>query len=161
MTDGRGAAASTGREVLLDVPARPEYLSLVRQVVAAAAVSGGVRDDRVEALRVAVSEATTNAVESYADLAADRDVPGPPERIVVRSLLADDRITVEVRDTAGGFGSGPPDARPPDDPAGLNAERGRGLSLMRHLADEWDITTDDGGTVVRLVVLTPWRADGS
>jgi serine/threonine-protein kinase RsbW len=157
-----GDGDTGGDEVLLDVPARPEYLSLVRQVVAIAAAAQGVRDERVEALRLAVSEATTNAVESYAALAAERDGPDggdhPPERVVVRSVLAEDRIVVEVADRAGGF-EPPPPARvpPPGDADHLVAERGRGLSLMGYLADEWDITTDDRGTVVRLVVHTPWR----
>lgn len=162
-TGGGGAAGDiVGDEVLLDVPARPEYLSLVRQVVAIAAAAQGVRDERVEALRLAVSEATTNAVESYAALAAERDEPDGgelvSERVVVRSVLAEDRIVVEVADRAGGF-EPPPTTRvpPPGDADHLGAERGRGLSLMGYLADEWDITTDDAGTVVRLVVHTPWR----
>ena len=151
-----------GDEVLLDVPARPEYLSLVRQVVAIAAAAQGVRDERVEALRLAVSEATTNAVESYAALAAERDEPDVgdrvAERVVVRTVLAEDRIVVEVGDRAGGFEPPPPTRVPPPGEAGhLAAERGRGLSLMGHLADEWDITTDDHGTLVRLVVHTPWQ----
>ena len=157
---GGGATGASGGdgEVLLDVPARPEYLSLVRQVVAIAAAAQGVRDERIEALRIAVSEATTNAMESYAALAADADEPGPPGRVVVWSLLADDRIVVEVRDEAGGFEPPAPlGFPPPDDPEHLAAERGRGLSLMGHLADEWDITTGELGTVVRLVVHTPWR----
>jgi len=151
-----------GYEVLLDVPARPQYLSLVRQVVAIAAAAQGVRDERVEALRLAVSEATTNAVESYVALAAERDESDArdhaAERVVVRSVLADDRITVEVADRAGGFEPPSPGrVPPPGDADHLVAERGRGLSLMGYLADEWDITTDDHGTVVRLVVHTPWR----
>jgi len=164
---GRPERSDTGPandvEVVLDVPARPEYLSLVRQVVAIAAAGQGVRDERVEALRLAVSEATTNAVESYAALAADRDddvQAQAGDRVVVRSLLAEDRIVVEVVDRAGGFEPPSPTGfPPPDDPGQLTAERGRGLSLMGYLADEWDITTDDLGTVVRLVVHTPWRTE--
>lgn len=160
-----GASGARAGEVLLDVPARPAYLSLVRQVVAIAASAQGVRDERIDALRLAVSEATTNAMESYAELAADSDEPGPPGRVVVRSLLAEDRIVVEVRDEAGGFEPPPSPGFPLPGSTGqpaaeqLAAERGRGLSLMEHLADEWDITTEGGGTTVRLVVHTPWRRD--
>lgn len=153
-----GGAEASSPEVVLDVPARAEYLSLVRQVVAIAAGSQGVRDDRIDALRIAVSEATTNAVESYAALAAERDEPGLPGRVVVRSILDEGRVVVEVADQAGGFEPPSPDGRStPDDPGRLDAERGRGLALMEHLADEWDITTDGTGTVVRLVVHTPWQ----
>ena len=156
MTD---PGANAPGEVVLNVPARPEYLSLVRQVVAVVATAEGVRDDRVEALRIAVSEATTNAMESYAARAADRDDPGPVGRIEVRAALHPDRVVVEVGDEAGGFEpSAVGDTVAPDDPGRLDAERGRGLALMGHLADEWDITTSDEGTLVRLVVRTPWRA---
>ena len=161
--DQASGSGAGGAEVLLDVPARPAYLSLVRQVVAIAASAQGVRDERIDALRLAVSEATTNAMESYAERAADSDEPGPPGRVVVRSLLADDRIVVEIRDEAGGFEPPPLRGVPLPDVAErlaaeeLAAERGRGLSLMEHLADEWDIATDDLGTTVRLVVHTPWR----
>jgi anti-sigma regulatory factor (Ser/Thr protein kinase) len=66
-------------EVRLEIPARPEYLGLARQVVAAAAaIEATFRPDRIDDLRVVVSEATTNAIEAHADL--DRD-----ERIVIRS----------------------------------------------------------------------------
>lgn len=161
-------------EVVLDVPARPEYLALVRQVVAAAAAVQVVRDDRIEALRVAVSEATTNAIESYAlqgasptdvpggDDGPDRRRDGTSQRIVVRCALAEDRIEVEVHDRAGGFD--PQDTSPlplPDTTDLLDRERGLGLPLIRHLTDESTITTGDGGTAVRLVVHTPWRDDSA
>ena len=143
-------------EVVLDVPARPEYLSLVRQVVASAAAVQMVRDERIDALRLAVSEATTNAIESYAEVRSDGTDLGS-QRIVVRCNLDVERVEVEVRDRAGGIDAHTTQtvAEPGslDDP---NQERGRGLPLMRHLADQWEITAGDGGTSVRLVVFTPW-----
>src|SRR4051795_2710777 len=84
-------------EVQLDIPARPEYLSLARQVVAAAAaIEPTFRDERIDDLRVAVSEATTNAIEAPVDCGSD-------ERILIRCNLDDDRIEVAVLDQAGGF----------------------------------------------------------
>ena len=143
-------------EVVLDVPARPEYLSLVRQVVAAAAAVQMVRDERIDALRLAVSEATTNAIESYADVGGAASDPRG-QRIVVRCNLDVERVEVEVRDRAGGIDADV--AETVVDPGDLDdphQERGRGLPLMRHLADQWEITAGDGGTSVRLVVFTPW-----
>ena len=119
-------------EVQLEIPARPEYLTLARQVVAAAA-----------------------ALEpTFAD-----------ERIVIRCNLADDRIEVEVQDVGAGFDPGQtaaaPEAQHPDR---LAWEHGLGIPLMRVLADEAEIASDDTGTAVRLVVYTPAeqrrRADG-
>ncbi len=134
-------------EVRLEIPARAAYLGLARQVVAAAAaVEPRFRDERIDALRIAVSEATTNAIEAHADL--DQD-----ERIVIRCNLDDDQIEVEVVDQGGGF---TPDVLAPmpepDDPDRLQQEHGLGLPLMRVLADEAEIRSGERGTAVRLVV---------
>ncbi|MCB1248865.1 MAG: ATP-binding protein, partial [Acidimicrobiales bacterium] len=52
-------------EVQLEIPARPEYLTLARQVVAAAAaLEPTFADERIDDLRIAVSEAATNAIEA-------------------------------------------------------------------------------------------------
>jgi serine/threonine-protein kinase RsbW len=134
-------------EIRLEIPARAEYLALARQVVAAAAsVEPTFRDERIDALRIAVSEATTNAIEAHADLERD-------ERIVIRCNLDDDQIEVEVLDRGAGFTPGElPDLPAPDDPGRLQQEHGLGLPLMRVLADEAEIRTGESGTAVRLVV---------
>lgn len=135
-------------EVLLEIPARPEYLHLVRQVVAAAAeLEPTFPEERIEDLRIAVSEAATNAVEAHVGSGAD-------ERILLRCDLSDDRIQVEVLDRGGGFAAGDPESAAR---AGALAERGYGLPLMRELADETDISARDDGTAVRLTVYVPAR----
>lgn len=139
-------------EVQLEIPARVEYLALARQVVAAAAaVEPRFRDERIDDLRLAVSEATTNAIESHADLSSE-------ERILIRCNLDDERIEVEVLDQGGGFDPAAVEGAP--DPAAsdrLAWEHGLGLPLMRTLADETEIQPTPGGTAVRLVVYTPNR----
>ena len=51
--------------ITLEIPAKAEYLSLVRAVVvSAAALDPAVEDQRLEDLRLAVSEATTKAIRS-------------------------------------------------------------------------------------------------
>jgi anti-sigma regulatory factor (Ser/Thr protein kinase) len=142
-------------EVQLEIPARVEYLVLARQVVAAAAaVEPRFRDERIDDLRIAVSEATTNAIEAHADL-SNSDLSST-DRILIRCNLDDDQIEVEVLDRAGGFD--PDDVEGPPDPQAANRlewERGLGLPLMRILTDETAIEPVNGGTAVRLVVYTP------
>jgi serine/threonine-protein kinase RsbW len=138
---------TTMGEVVLEIPARPDYLLVARQVVAAAAsVAPTFRDDRIDDLRIVVSEATTNAIEAHADMSSD-------ERILIRCNLGSDRIEVEVFDQGAGFDpdevEGAPDV---DDPARLEWEHGLGLPLMREFADETEIRSSQGGTAVRLVV---------
>jgi serine/threonine-protein kinase RsbW len=136
-------------EVELEIPARPVHLSLARQVVAAiAAVEPRFRTERIDDLRLAVSEAVTNAVEAHTG------EPGGGRISIRCGLDVDgDCITVEVRDQAGGFD---PEAVPvvpdPQHPERLEFEHGLGIPLMRELADETEIHPTGSGTAVRLVV---------
>ncbi len=134
--------------ISLAIPAQPEYLSLVRAVVAAAAaLDPGLGDDRIEDLRIAVSEATTNAIEAHANLGSD-------ERITIRCDLDEDRIEVEVQDhVETGFDlDNLAIPGPLDEPGRLEYEGGFGIPLMRVLADEMNIRSLDHGTAVQLVV---------
>lgn len=134
-------------EVVLEIPARPEFLALTRQVVAAAvSLADTVSADRLDDLRVAVSEATTNAVEAHAQV-------GSADRIVVRCDLASDRVEVEVVDQGGGFDPGSVGQAPAaEDEDRLAWEHGLGLSIMRELTDETRIVPTPDGTAVHLVV---------
>ena len=134
--------------ISLAIPAQPEYLSLVRAVVAAAAaLDPNLGDERIEDLRIAVSEATTNAIEAHANL-------GSEERITIRCDLDDDRIEVEVRDRANASfdPEGMTEPSELDEPGRLEYEGGFGIPLMRVLADEMKIRSLDHGTAVQLVV---------
>ncbi len=68
--------------VELLIPARPKYLQLVRTVVGeTAAVDLGLDAERIADLRLAVSEAVTNAIEAQV-------MSGVDDRVVVRCNLA-------------------------------------------------------------------------
>ena len=76
------------RPVVLDVPARPEYVRLARMLVASVAAGGRDLDaEWVDDLRLAVSEACTLAV------GASRD-----GRLSVTCREETDGLVVEVRD---------------------------------------------------------------
>lgn len=139
--------------VELEIPARPDFLSLARLIITGAAtIEPTFSDSRIEDLRLALSEACTNAIEAQAS-------SGHDERIVIRCALAEDRIEVAVTDHGGGFdpddASTAPDAEHPER---LLFESGLGIPLMRVLVDETDFQVTPSGTVVRLVVV---RAPGS
>ncbi|MGH9125945.1 MAG: ATP-binding protein [Acidimicrobiales bacterium] len=56
----------------LEIPARPEYIAIVRLVVSSvASTRRNLPDDRIDDLKLAVSEACTNAIEAYGS------IPGP------------------------------------------------------------------------------------
>ncbi len=143
-----------GDRIELDVPARPEFLSLVRSIVTLIAETGSkLPDRRIEDLRLAVTEACANAID------AERRKPELERQpVIVTCDLEADYVVVEVHDEGGGFD---PDAITPhpdvSKPARLMFERGLGIPLMRELTDELEFRREGDGTTVRLLVSTHLR----
>ena len=138
----------------LEIPARPEYVSLARLVVSSlATLRRALSDERVDDLKLAVSEACTNAIEAHG--AADAD-----ERVVLRCEEDDDRFLVSIEDRGEGFDPDALPAHPPvTDPARLEFERGLGIPLIRSLVDEVTFEPSTAGTSVRIVMYCD-RSDG-
>src|SRR3954467_3600376 len=110
-----------GDHIELVLPARPEFLAMVRAIVTLIAETGSkLPGPRIDDLRLAVTEAFANAID------AERRKPYDQRHVVVvRCDLDPDLVAVEVHDEAGGFD---PDAPPshPDvtKPPRLHFERG-------------------------------------
>ena len=139
-----GVAASV---LELEIPARGEYVGLARLVVSSLASSRRtLADDRVDDLKLALSEACTNAIEAHAAL-------GAQETVMVRWVEGDDRLEVGVQDRGPGFDPATlPEHPPVTDPERLNFERGLGIPLIRSLVDEVDFVREEQGMVVRMVM---------
>lgn len=133
-------------EVNLTIPSLMEYVSVVRSVVSSTAqLHPGMKPARIEDLRVAVSEAITNAVRSHQSAGASANIS-------VNCRVADDHIEIIVRDQGKGFDlDSLPNMPEPESPERLLHESGMGLRLMRMLADEAEIKPSASGTYVRLV----------
>jgi serine/threonine-protein kinase RsbW len=137
--------------VELEIPARPAYLSLVRLVVDAAvgSLAPGLSAARLDDLKIAVTEACSNAIEAHEAIYAD----GP---VLVRCTIDDRQVTVEVVDRGRGFDPARVEALPAaTDPRRLRHESGLGIPLMRTLIDEVSFTPDADGTRVSLTVFRP------
>ncbi|MFN8017043.1 MAG: ATP-binding protein [Acidimicrobiales bacterium] len=136
--------AQPGDVVELELPARPEVVSVARMVIGALVAGDPLFDDeRAADMRLAVSEACTNAIQAHLAHPAAAD----DHLVVMRCTLAAGHIEVEVTDHGGGFD--PAELRPhPDvtDPARLEHERGLGIPLMRMLADDLRFDAVEGGT---------------
>jgi serine/threonine-protein kinase RsbW len=131
----------------LEIPARPEYIAIARLVVSSvASARRNLGDTRVDDLKLAVSEACTNAIEAYPFRRGDESV-----KILVRD--DDDKLEVDVTDTGPGFD---PDALPQHppvtDPERLNFERGLGIPLIRTLVDDVQFESSPEGTAVRMTM---------
>jgi serine/threonine-protein kinase RsbW len=131
----------------LDVPSSPEYIAVVRLLVASvASARRALADERVDDLKLAVSEACTNAIE------ANR-VVHPDAPVHVEVWEAPDRLEVSIEDSGPGFDPDRLEFPPPiTDPQRLNFERGLGIPLIRTLVDNAAFIRKDTGTCVRMTV---------
>ena len=136
-----------GEAVELEIPARAEFVALARLAVSAmAAADGELADEQVDDLKLAVSEACTNAIEAHGAVPTD-------EPVVVRCWVDDYGLEVRITDRGAGFDpSELPDHPPVTDPARLKFERGLGIPLIRALVDLVEFSSSGKGTEVRLVM---------
>ena len=137
-------------EIVLEIPPRLDYLAIVRLVVAtAAAIDPPLPDSRRDDLRLAVTEACSNAIKAHRPEAAD-------EPVVISCHLDEDRFRVEIRDRGPGFD---PDALAnlpdPTDPTRLNHESGLGIPLIKVLTDDVTFEPAGDGTIVSMTLKRP------
>ncbi len=133
------------RTVELRIPARTELIALTRLVVSTLALTRRELDEeRVDDLKLAVSEAVTNAIESYGT-----DVEG--KAVTVFWTEQSDKLEVRIQDVGKGFDLSRLAAHPPvTDSARLQFERGLGIPLIRSLVDEALFEPSEDGTSVCL-----------
>jgi serine/threonine-protein kinase RsbW len=125
--------------VVLDVPARPEFLLLARLAATGVGRSAGASEETIADLKLAVTEAVANAVRH----AYPEDEPG---RVRVELNADGEKLEIAVSDEGRGLGGAdiePHEAQP--------GESGMGLSIIRSIADEVDVGAgaDGRGTTVR------------
>lgn len=137
-------------EIRLEIPPSLDYLAVVRLIVAtAAALEPPLPDSRLDDLRLAVTEACSNAIKAHREDAAD-------DPVVVTCHLEDDRFQVDIRDRGPGFD---PDslAELPEasDPQRLQHESGLGIPLIKVLTDEVAFHATEDGTVVSMTLKRP------
>ena len=128
------------RVVELEIPARPEFVGIARMAVGAlAGIRPGLAYERIDDLRIVVSEACTSAIE------------GLEESQNLRLRCVDGPKTLEIRIEApesafeGAFpGTEPTTEAEPDD----NFR----ISLIRALVDDAELQTANGRTELCLVM---------
>ncbi len=131
--------------VILDVPADPAAMFMVRALVGKICERIGFEVEEKDKLVLAVDEACTNVIRHAYGNCAD-------ERIVVTFLLGPDYLEVTIRD----FGSGA-------DPAtfrGRDLDRirpgGLGVHFIQSAADKVEyVTPPGGGTLLKIVKFMP------
>lgn len=143
-------AIETKSAIEIEIPARADYVSLVRLVVAAAAeLASGLGPARIDDLRVAVSEATTNAIGAHISSGCTR-----PVRVCCE--CSSEQVAVTVVDEGPGFDADALEEMPPvESPERLSRESGMGISIIRMLADEVCFRSASRGTEVSLIIKAP------
>lgn len=128
--------------VRLTIPAKAEYITLVRLALSGLSQSRELPDETLGDLKLAVTEACSNSVRH-----AYRD--GRAGSVEVVYELHPDRLVVEVVDDGAGFTI--PEKAPGDEQS--LAEGGLGIAIIRELADELELgPREDGqGSRLRLV----------
>jgi anti-sigma regulatory factor (Ser/Thr protein kinase) len=119
-------------------PSSPPGVGAMRREVAAFALRAGMDDDGVGSVRLAVSEAATNAVvHAYRE-------QGDEGRLEVRAFVDASELVVIVRDT--GIGLAPR----PDSP-GL----GLGMPLMASVTSRFRVVSVGHGTEIHMAFAMP------
>jgi len=118
------------------VPAQPHLARVVRQVASAFATENGIDVDDLGQFLTALGEAVANAIEHA------RTETG----IEIEVTIDHNAIVGTVQDAGVGFAS---DALVSPRLPGADAERGRGLAIMRRCSDIFDVKSAPGkGTAV-------------
>ncbi|MEV7883677.1 ATP-binding protein [Streptomyces sp. NPDC002817] len=126
---------------------------LARRLLLGTMETAGVDPDISYDLSVALSEACANAVEHGGDAGQG----GTSEAYRVTAYLDGEKCRIEVADSGPGFGRPAPVVRR----APGEAENGRGLCLIKELADHVHIGNKPGrgGAVVSFDKILKWKKD--
>ncbi|GAE26452.1 serine-protein kinase rsbW [Halalkalibacter wakoensis JCM 9140] len=129
--------------IVMSVPAKPEYVGVIRLTVSGIANRAGFTYDEIEDMKIAVAEACTNVVtHAYEDSGS----------MSISYLLYEDRMEIIVADNGQSFDVskvkehlGPVDA---NRPVGDLKEGGLGLFLISTLMDKVEINDESGIVLV-------------
>lgn len=145
---GQRSGIGSAELIELVLPPRAEAVALARLVVGAvASIEPTFDDERGADLRLAVSEACTNAIQAQLARSGDGE---EARSILVRCELEKDCLRLTVEDGGGGFDPTSLPVHPEvTDPARLEVEGGLGIPLIRLLSDKVEFrSTADGTSVV-------------
>jgi serine/threonine-protein kinase RsbW len=119
------AAMAGSQTVRLSIPAKAEYITLVRLALSGLSHLRPLSEEALGDLKLAVTEACTNSVR--------HGYPGGEGTVDIVYELQPDRLVVEVADDGPGFDAA--GDRPNDENL---AEGGLGIAIIRAVSDEFE-----------------------
>ena len=134
------------RTVEVDLPNVNGYERIAMECSASFAKIGGLKADRIEDLKTAVSEACLNAMEHG-------NKGRPDARVIVTMFLGDSDFKVSVMDEGDGISVIPQKIDIKRKVESLEPPNGLGLYLIQQLVDQVEFSKmTEGGHVVKMVL---------
>lgn len=129
----------------IEFPAKAENIALAEKLIDEACARHNVPESLYGNILIALTEAVNNAIHHGNAL-------DPAKQVTLGYVVEGNRATFMVNDEGAGFDHEHlPD---PTDPENIEKPHGRGVFLMRALADEV-VFSDNGATVAITFTLTP------
>jgi serine/threonine-protein kinase RsbW len=132
----------------LNIPSDLLFERVVRASAAELGTTMGFSDERIEDLKLAVSEAVTNAIEHGSN--------GGHNSVEVIFALDHDKLEVDIIDRGSGVEAFNTERRVVDEnnlDAGML--RGFGMYLISELVDQYEVQTSSEGTSLKLRIFRP------
>ena len=126
----------TYETIKMEITANPAYVSIIRLTTSGIANKVGFCMDDIEDLKVAVSEACTNAIKHSSD-----------DRFTIIYTMIENGLTIEIIDNGNGY-----DTSSINEPDIENLkESGMGLFIIQSLMDEVHLESTEGkGTSIKM-----------
>ncbi|MDQ3915713.1 MAG: ATP-binding protein [Actinomycetota bacterium] len=121
--------------VRLEIPPQSAYVAIVRLAFTSIGRAAGLDEEKLDDLKIALSESCTNAVLSTQEAGADAPV-------TISFTADEDRLEVVVADS-GAVRS--PDAVAAPDSQGFSTRDVMSMELLKSLVDEFDFSPRAGG----------------
>lgn len=127
----------TYETIKMEISANPEYVSIIRLTTSGIANKVGFCIDDIEDLKVAISEACTNAIKHSSD-----------DRFIIIYSIIENGLIIEVIDNGKGYDRGAV-SKPDIDSL---KEGGMGLFIIEALMDEVTVESQEGiGTSIKMI----------
>lgn len=125
--------------IKMEIPANPDYVSLIRLTTSGIANKVGFSVDDIEDMKVAVSEACTNSIKHSDD-----------KRVLIVYNLIENGLQIEIKDNGKGY-----DIESIESPDLANPkENGLGLFIIQTLMD--DVTIESKGNQGTTIKMTKY-----
>ena len=126
----------TCETIKMEIPANPDYVSIIRLTTSGIANRVGFSMDDIEDMKVAVSEACTNAIKHSED-----------NKVNIEFNLLSDKLEIEIKDNGKGYDVSSIETPDLNNPK----ESGLGLFIIQTLMDEVNIDSNGNqGTIIKM-----------